>query len=337
MIDIKALDGQLAMISSYDNEIDALEGYRNALNDQADRVGDSIGESAEPFESFSLNALARGKKKEDMYAGIAAGGIGLGIRSIGHIARGVGYLYTECKIAKRKRQIRERKKVIANMKLAEAQKTLAWAMPWFEKNIVALNRELDSCGTDQKRIAIMHDTRKYSFEICYKCLYIIKLSEYVIATYQYWLKGENYFRSRPTAGGIMKQLLYGNNGILPGVTGDSFVKEISSQEIPARYILILENEAAIIYAPIGVSALVELSRRLKNGALKEVLDGNPVFLAQLKKMQKNKIRRFITYLAHIGNIYLIWLWDYFGWWNLLVVPLNIALFLYIYLIRDDIE
>ncbi len=337
----KELEYYLSNISNFTSEISQLDNHRQNIQESWNKIGNSISNSSHPIDEMAINLLAASKNKNDLKVSAVIGGASLIVKGVGKLVKGFGYAYSEYKVYQKEKKIKQKKIEIATLKINQASKTLIWAEKNFERVFKVFEKDLSVVVTDYEHDKLLYyPGRKNSFELYFKSLFLLKASKYVIDAYTHWLEhgGEEYYRLPPESSKILSELITMEGGIIGKFSKEEFTKLLLTPVVKSNVMLVLENVYLINHLPLSLYELVKIEKKMpKQSPLRMALKNNEEYKNETKKIFKNRIFFVISCLLNLVNILLLYFWNTFGWWNLLIVPLNILLFVVAYLIRLDRE
>lgn len=337
---LELVDKYLNGLQVLDNNIVSIERQRDNIISGVNKVGDDIFSLSNPIDDQVLTMLAKSKTKQDFKSTGIVYGASLGVKAISGIFKFVGETYANIKVDILLKQLIKKKQEVAQAKISFAHEALNWSNSNIDKYLTILNKDISRSVEnydDDKNIYF--NARQSAFEICFKCLHINYMAEYLIKVYSVWLKkGDNYAISgKPTKKEVLDDLIRRENGVFGiNFSANNFKDELLKTPLKANVLLFLENEVLFEMIPLSFSELLKSKKKLKKESVANcAIISNKIFIEKYKLYKKKKVAKFMSFGLILISIILLYYWNTWGWWNMLIFPLVMCLILWSIIIRID--
>lgn len=341
-MNIEELNIHYNTLISFDRDAKSIESQINKIKGRVDNVEENFYDFSDSLFNSSGKIFEKAKNEYEIAGSAVVGAAGIVTSAIGATFGAVGNLYADVKGNLLIKKLNAKKEEVALAKISYAQSSLKWGEANINKYLVILNNDLSvKVRNSDDNETLYYDSRQLAFEICYKCLFIIKLSQNLIATYNKWLEKKHFYSvTRISENEILRDLLYGKNGVFKSkLSKEKFITEINKQPMNAKFLLLLENEIFFPFIPLTPKEFIKENKKMDKLSLAYLTINNNSAYQNLVKIEKENIRKrnrkIILFLLFAVCIFLIVLyWGILGWWNLLVLPVVMISFLFALIIED---
>lgn len=312
-----------------DRDVASIENQIQKIKGNIWEIADDISSASKPVAKYSAKQFKVAKNKDDLKIAAMAGAASLAIDGIGKTFGLVGSIFADIKGEYKLQKLRLKKKEVAIAKIGFAEKTLAWGKANEDKLARILKNDLSvvvkSYEVDSE---IYFETRQQSLDNYLKCRTIIKMSEFLIKTYQIWIqKGNNRVSGKPNKQTLLKEFFKGSSSIFPAkMTNTFFIAELQKPTLRADILLLLQNEMFFNFIPLSADELIKETKRLPQGNIAKIaILANSKYQKAVELKRKKTLRKVYGYFFIIASISILLFWNTWGWWNLLMVPFSIIL------------
>lgn len=334
-MDLKELNKHYDLLVSFDSDVKSIERQINKIKGRVDNMEENFHDFGGTLFDSSGKLFEKAKNEYEIAGSAIVGVAGIATSAIGATFGAIGNLYADVKGSLLIKKLNAKKEEVALAKISYAHSALKWGEANIGKYLAILKNDLSvNVKNSDDNEALYYNSRQLAFEICYKCLFIIKLSQNLIVTYNNWI-AKKYFNSvrRISENEILEDLLYGKNGVfISKLSKEKFINEINKQPLNAKFLLLLENEIFFPFIPLTSKEFISENKKIDKLSLAYLTINNNSAYQNLVRIEKENIRKrnrkYILFLLFAVCIFLIVLyWGILGWWNLLVVPIVILSFL----------
>jgi hypothetical protein len=342
-MNIEQLNIHYNKLTSFDNDVKSIQSQVNRIKGRVDNVADDFYDFSGTLFKSSGKIFEKSKNEYEIAGSVIVGAAGLATAVIGGTFGAVGNLYADVKGNFLIKKLNSKKEEVALAKICYAHTALKWGEENIDKYLAILKNDLSvNIKNTEDNEKLYYNSRQLAFEMCYKCLFIIKLSQNLIVTYNSWI-AKKYFNSvrRINEEEILQDLLYGKNGVFKlKLSKEKFIDEINKQPMNAKFLLLLENKIFFPFIPLTSKEFISENKKLDKLSLAYLSINNNTAYQNMVRIEKENIRKrnkkIILFLLFAVCIFLIVLyWGLLGWWNLLVVPVVILSFLFALAIIHD--
>lgn len=342
-MNIEELNIHYNKLTSFDNDVKSIQSQVNRIKGRVDNVTDDFYDFSDTLFKSSGKIFEKSKNEYEIAGSAIVGAAGLATAVIGGTFGVVGNLYADVKGNFLIKKLNSKKEEVALAKISYAHTALKWGEANIDKYLAILKNDLSvNIKNTEDNEKLYYNSRQLAFEMCYKCLFIIKLSQNLIVTYNSWI-AKKYLNSvrRINEEEILQDLLYGKNGVFKlKLSKEKFIDEINKQPMNAKFLLLLENKIFFPFIPLTSKEFISENKKLDNLSLAYLSINNNTAYQNMVRIEKENIRKrnkkIILFLLFAVCIFLIVLyWGILGWWNLLVVPVVILSFLFALAIIHD--
>lgn len=342
-MDLEELNKHYNMLTSFDNDVKSIERQINRTKGRIDNVEENFYDFSGTLFNSSGKLFEKAKNEYEIAGSAIVGAAGITTSAIGATFGAVGSLYTDIKGNLLIKKLNSKKKEVALAKISFAHTALKWGEANIDKYLAILKNDLSvNIKNSEDNEKLYYDNRQLAFEICYKCLYIIKLSKNLIVTYNSWIE-KKYFNSvsRISEKEILQDLLYGKNGVFTSkLSKEKFIDEISKQPMNATFLLLLENTIFFPFIPLTSKEFISENKKLDKLSLAYLTINNNSAYQNLVRIEKENIRKrnkkiILFLLFSLCTFLIVLYWGVLGWWNLLIVPIVILSFIFALAIIQD--
>ena len=330
-------------LTSFDSEVKSIQRQIDKIKGSVENVENDLYDFSSTLFKSSGKIFDKAKDEYEIAGSAIVGTAGLATAAIGGIFGAVGGVYADLKGEYLIKKLNSKKKEVALAKISFAHTALKWGEANIDKYLAILKNDLSvNIKNSEDNEKLYYDSRQLAFEICYKCLYIIKLSKNLIVTYNSWIE-KKYFNSvsRISKKEILQNLLYGKNGVFASkLSKEKFIDEISKQPMNATFLLLLENTIFFPFIPLTSKEFISENKKLDKLSLAYLTINNNSAYQNLVRIEKENIRKrnkkiilFLLFAVCVFSIVLYW--GILGWWNLLIVPIVILSFIFALAIIQD--
>lgn len=344
-MDLEELNKHYNTLTSFDNDVKSIERLVNKIKGKVDHVEENFHDFSGTLFNSSGKLFEKAKDKYEIAGSAIVGAAGIASSVIGATFGAVGNLYSDIKGNILIKKLNAKKEEVALAKISYAYAALKWGEANIDKYRSILKNDLSvNVKNSQDNEALYYSSRQLAFEICYKCLFIIELSENLIVTYNSWIE-KKFFNSvsRISEKEILQDLLYGENGVFgSNLSKEKFITEINKQHINAAFLLLLENTQFFPFIPLTSKEFIRECKKLDQLSIAYLtINNNSAYqnLVRIEKENKRKRnKKIILLLLFSACIFLIVLyWGILGWWNLFVLPTVILSFLFALIVIEDLN
>lgn len=337
---LELADKYLNGLKVLDNNLESIERQRDNIIKGVNKVSDDIYSLSKPIDDQAYVMLANSKTKQNLKSTAIIGGVSLAVKAFSSIFNFVGETYANIKVDYLLGELIKKKQEVAKAKIGFAQDALDWSNKNIDKSLTILNKDISRFVDNYNEDKVLYFIgRKAAFERSYKCLHIHYLATFLIKIYSDWLnKADNYAISgKPTKKEVLNDLIKRENGIFgTNFSADNFRNELLKVPLKANVLLFLENEDLFEMIPLEFTEFLRVKKKLdKNSVANSAIVKNTTFIKKRKINQKKNFTIFISYSLILISITLLYYWNTWGWWNLLMVPLIIVLIIVAIIIRID--
>jgi len=342
-MNIEELNKHYNTLKSFDNDVKSIQRQINKIKGRVDNVEDDLYDFSNTLFKSSGNLFEKSKNEYDIVGSAIVGATGLATAAIGGTFGVIGNLYADIKGDFLIKKLNKKKQEVALEKISYAHTALKWGEANINKYLSILKNDLSvNINNIEDNEKLYYNSRQLAFEICYKCLYIIRLSENLIVTYNNWID-KKYFNSvsRISQNEILNELLYHKNGIFNcKLTKEKFISEINKPHINATILLLIENKEFFPFIPLTSKEFIKEGKNLDKSSLAYLSISKNTGYQNLLKIEvenlKKRKKNIILFFLFIICLFLIFTyWGIFGWWNLLIVPAVILSFLFTLAVIHD--
>lgn len=342
-MNIEQLNIHYNKLTSFDNDVKSIQSQVNRIKGRVDNVADDFYDFSGTLFKSSGKIFEKSKNEYEIAGSAIVGAAGLATAVIGGTFGVVGNLYADVKGNFLIKKLNSKKEEVALAKISYAHTALKWGEENIDKYLAILKNDLSvNIKNTEDNEKLYYNSRQLAFEMCYKCLFIIKLSQNLIVTYNSWI-AKKYLNSvrRINEEEILQDLLYGKNGVFKlKLSKEKFIDEINKQPMNAKFLLLLENKIFFPFIPLTSKEFISENKKLDKLSLAYLSINNNTAYQNMVRIEKENIRKrnkkIILFLLFAVCIFLIVLyWGILGWWNLLVVPVVILSFLFALAIIHD--
>lgn len=342
-MNIEQLNIHYNKLTSFDNDVKSIQSQVNRIKGRVDNVADDFYDFSGTLFKSSGKIFEKSKNEYEIAGSAIVGAAGLATAVIGGTFGVVGNLYADVKGNFLIKKLNSKKEEVALAKISYAHTALKWGEANIDKYLAILKNDLSvNIKNTEDNEKLYYNSRQLAFEMCYKCLFIIKLSQNLIVTYNSWI-AKKYLNSvrRINEEEILQDLLYGKNGVFKlKLSKEKFIDEINKQPMNAKFLLLLENKIFFPFIPLTSKEFISENKKLDKLSLAYLSINNNTAYQNMVRTEKENIRKrnkkIILFLLFAMCIFLIVLyWGILGWWNLLVVPVVILSFLFALAIIHD--
>lgn len=340
---LEELNKHYNTLTSFDSDVKSIERQINKIKGRVDDVEENFYDFSGTLFNSSGKFFEKSKNEYEIAGSAIVGAAGLATATIGATFGAVGNLYADIKGNILIKKLNSKKEEVALAKIRYAQVALKWGEANIDKYLTILKNDLSvNIKNSDDNDNLYYNGRQKSFEMCFKCLFIIKLSQNLIVTYNSWIE-KKYFNSvsRISEKEILQDLLYRKNGVFASkLSKEKFVDGINKQSLNAKFLLLLENEIFFPFIPLTSKEFISENKKLDKLSLAYLTINNNSAYQNLvlieKENRRKRNKKIILFLLFTICIFLIVLyWGILGWWNLLVVPVVILSFLFALAIIHD--
>lgn len=335
-MNIEELNIHYNTLISFDHDVKSIQRQVDKIKGGVENVENDLYDFSSTLFKSSGKIFEKAKDNHEIAGSVIVGAAGIVTAAIGGTFGAVGNLYADIKGNFLIKKLNSKKEEVALAKISFAHTALKFGEANIDKYLAILKNDLSvNIKNSEDNQELYYDTRQSTFELCYKCLYIIKLSKNLIVTYNNWIEKKNFNSvSRISEKEILQDLLYGKNGVFVSkLSKEKFIDEISKQPMNATFLLLLENTIFFPFIPLTSKEFISENKKLDKLSLAYLTINNNSAYQNLVRIEKENIRKrnkkIILFLLFSVCIFLIVLyWGVLGWWNLLIVPIVILSFIF---------
>lgn len=328
---------------AFDSDVKSIERQINRIKGGVDNVEENFYDFSDTLFNGSGKLFEKAKNKYEIAGSAIVGAAGIVTSALGATFSAVGNLYADIKGNILIKKLNAKKEEVALAKISYAQSAQKWGEANIDKYIAILKNDLSvKIKNSEDNDNLYYNGRQKAFEICYKCLFIIKLSQNLIETYNSWIAKKHFNSvSRIREEEIIQDLLYGKNGLfISKLSKEKFIDEINKQPMSAKFLLLLENKIFFSFIPLTSKEFISENKKLDKLSLAYLTINNNSAYQNLVRIEKENIRKrnkkIILFLLFSICVFLIvFYWGLLGWWNLLTVPVVMLSFIIALLIIQE--
>lgn len=324
------LDKNYNSVMLLDRDIDSIKNQIQKIKDNIWEIADNISSASKPVAKYSAKQFKDAKNKDDFKIAAMTGAAAVVIDGVGKTFGLMGSVFAEIKGEFKLQKLRSKKKEVALAKIKFAEMTLAWGTVNEDKlgrilknelSLVVNSYELDS--------ELYYETRQKSLDNYLKCLTIIKMSEFLIKTYKIWINRSDNQVEKPSKQWLLKNYFIENSQIFPSkMTKEYFIKELQMPTLRADIILLLQNEMFFNLLPITADELIKVAKYLPDGNIAKIaITNNSKYQNAIKLKRKKRKKTVYGWIFLIASVSILLFFNSWGWWNLLMVPFSLILFI----------
>jgi hypothetical protein len=342
-MDLEELNKHYSTLISFDNDVKSIERQINKIKGRVDNVEENFYAFSDNLFNSSGKIFEKAKDEYEIAGSAIVGAAGIATSAVGATFGAVGNLYADIKGNILIKKLNVKKEAVALAKISVARIALKWGEANINKHLAILKNDLSvNVKNSEDNETLYYNSRQLAFEICYKCLFIIKLSENLIVTYNSWIE-KKYFISvgRISEKEILQDLLYGKNGVFGSkLSKEKFITEINKQHINAAFLFLIENTQFFPFIPLTSKEFISESKKLDQSSIAYLKINNNSAYQNLVRIEKENIRKrnkkiILFLLLAFCTFLIIMYWAILGWWNLLVVPTVLLSFLFALIVIED--
>ena len=335
-MNIEELNKHYNTLTSFDQDVKSIQRQIDRIKGRVENVENDLYDFSCTLFKSSGKIFEKAKDEYEIGGSAIVGAAGLVTAAIGGTFGAVGNLYADIKGNILIKKLNAKKEEVALAKISYAHAALKWGEANIDKYIAILKNDLSvNVKNSEDNETLYYSNRQSAFEICYKCLFVIKLSQNLIVTYNSWIAKKHFNSvSRISKNEILQDLLYGKNGVFKSkLSKEKFIDEINKQPMNAKFLLLLENKIFFPFIPLTSKEFISENKKLDKLSLAYLTINNNSAYQNLVRIEKENIRKrnkkIILFLLFSVCIFLIVLyWGVLGWWNLLIVPIVILSFIF---------
>ncbi|MDG2433909.1 hypothetical protein, partial [Flavobacterium sp.] len=306
-------------LSSFDNDVRSIERQLNKIKGRVDDVQENFYDFSKTLYTSSGKLLDKAENEYDIAGSAIIAATGGMTSFIGATFGTVGNFYADAKGKLLIKKLNSKKEEVAVAKIQYAEAALKWGEANIDKYITILKNDLSvnikNCEDNE---ALYYRGRQLSFEICFKCIFIIKLSQNLIETYNSWI-AKKYFKSVNSISEIeiIQNLLFGQNGLFEHkISKEKFIYEINKQPISAKYLLLLENNFFLSIIPLKSKEFISQTKKMDKSSVAYLTINDNEAFQNIVRIQKENInkrnKKIILFLSFVICIFFI-----ISYWGLL--------------------
>lgn len=330
-MDQSELDQHFSTIKSFSNDLEFLSMQIEKVKANIWDIADSISSTSRPIYNESAKIFSSSKNTNDLKAAALVGASGLVIDGAGQMFGFIGSTIANIKGNIKLRKLREKKKKVAEAKIEFAFKILTFGNQNVSKFKKILKNDLSIIISDYETDSkLYYDSRQKSLDNYLKILLIIEMSKFLIRNYEKWIdKKDSYYIEPPNQTEILKKLFVGEYKIFDSdYSKDNFISKFKMTKLDGEFVLFIENPLFFNKIPLDIKNLKRILKKMPEKHIsKEIISNNVSFKTGLENYRNKSKKKIFGYLLILFAFLILYYWSFWGWWNLLMVPIALLLFI----------